>query len=178
MFNIVVAFVEQGGGIGFRGGLPWTSFPEDMLRFRELTCGRPQSKTNAVIMGRGTWESLPERSKPLPGRLNIIVSNSIVLHPSATTVVVSSFDDALMVCNVLHDTIHDIFVIGGGMIYNEAISHPLCSRVYATVVHGDYQTDTSFPVSELDKLYAPSLRSDKKTSKTGMQFTFCEYVRS
>ena len=64
----IVAAVARGGAIGREGGLPWR-LPEDLVRFRELTTG------HAVVMGRRTWESLPERFRPLPGRTNVVLTS-------------------------------------------------------------------------------------------------------
>ena len=65
----LVAAVARGRVIGRDGGIPWR-LPEDMRRFRELTMGHP------VVMGRKTWESLPDQFRPLPGRGNVVVTRS------------------------------------------------------------------------------------------------------
>jgi dihydrofolate reductase len=74
-FSIVVAATQR-GGIGYRGGLPWKSLSRDMQAFKLLTCLVPATSKaqNAVIMGRKTWESIPDRFRPLAGRLNIVLS--------------------------------------------------------------------------------------------------------
>jgi dihydrofolate reductase len=93
------------------GTLPW-HLPEDMKHFRELTAGKP------VIMGRKTWESLPERFRPLPGRLNIVVTRqSGYAAPGA--VVVHSVEAALAACNAAPEAC----VIGGAELYRQAIAH-------------------------------------------------------
>jgi dihydrofolate reductase len=91
------------------GTLPW-HLPEDMKHFRELTTGKP------VIMGRKTWESLPERFRPLPGRQNIVVTrNAAYLAPGAT--VAGSVEAALAACGAAPEA----FVIGGAELYRQAI---------------------------------------------------------
>jgi dihydrofolate reductase len=91
------------------GTLPW-HLPEDMKHFRELTTGKP------VIMGRKTWESLPERFRPLPGRHNIVVTrNPSYAAPGAT--VAGSVEAALEACGAAPEA----FVIGGAELYRQAI---------------------------------------------------------
>ena len=68
-FSIVVA-IDRAGGIGREGKLPW-NLPADMARFKEITQGEGG---NAVIMGRKTWDSIPEKFQPLPGRLNVVLT--------------------------------------------------------------------------------------------------------
>ena len=63
------------GGIGNKGDLPW-KLPADMAFFRETTSAAQQGKSNAVIMGRKTWASIPEKFRPLKGRLNIVLSGT------------------------------------------------------------------------------------------------------
>lgn len=132
--NAIVA-VSENGVIGVNGGIPWSTIPEDMLRFRELTTG------NAIIMGRRTWESLPV--KPLPGRKNIIVSKSIYYENpiidipfmvDGLTTTVPSLNHALshaVIATAISGI--DLFIIGGERLYREAL--PLCDEVYLTRVH-------------------------------------------
>ncbi len=119
------------GVIGTGGGLPW-HLPEDMARFRALTSGHP------VIMGRRTWESLPERFRPLPGRLNIVLSREQG-YAAAGASVVGSLDEAL----ALVGPGDEAWVIGGGAVYADALAR--ASRVEVTVVEVDVEGDTWAP---------------------------------
>merc|ERR1719421_691737 len=69
----VIVATTQKGGIGKDGTLPW-KLPEDMAHFKKVTTAAPEGKMNAVVMGRKTWESIPEKFKPLPGRINVVLS--------------------------------------------------------------------------------------------------------
>lgn len=143
MISAIVA-VDKDWGIGYQGQL-LEHIPEDLKHFKELT------KYNVVVMGRNTWESLPKRdSLPrLPDRINIIVSNSIVSNG-----VISILGD-LTVAMPLEETLDyicgsdlvcdtDIFVIGGGQIYNALL--PYCNRVYVTKIDKSHDNiDTFFP---------------------------------
>src|SRR3989338_11120601 len=72
-FNIIVA-VDAKNGIGKKGGLPW-SLPADLKHFKKITFNTTdESKMNAVVMGRKTWDSIPAKFRPLPGRLNVVLT--------------------------------------------------------------------------------------------------------
>ena len=114
-FDIVVAH-DIKNGIGINNTLPWEC-PPDMAYFKKLTINSHSNQQNTVIMGRKTWESIPERFRPLPKRTNIVVSNTLKTLSNAT--IATSLSDALNIANP--DT--SIFVIGGAQIYQEALNH-------------------------------------------------------
>lgn len=96
---------------------------------------------NCVIMGRNTWESIPEKFRPLPDRLNLVLSRSTKIDNVLTY---DSLDNALMYLNEL-SSIQEVFVIGGAQIYNMAITHPLCKKIYLTILEPKFECDTFFP---------------------------------
>ena len=118
------------GVIGADGTLPW-HLPEDLARFRSLTSG------HAVLMGRRTWESLPERYRPLPGRANIVVTRQEGwAAPGAQ--VVHSVDDAL--ATAAGGT---VWVIGGAELYGQTL--PRADRLEITELDLDVDGDTRAP---------------------------------
>lgn len=121
-FRIVVA-ATRSMGIGKDGQLPW-KLPTDMKFFKKITSyTTSSSKKNAVIMGRNTWESIPEKFRPLPGRLNVVLSRSIKHIDSHGELIVSdSLDAALaLLASPPHSTIvESVYVIGGGQVYRSA----------------------------------------------------------
>lgn len=139
--SIVVAMDEQ-RGIGKNGRLPWPRIPEDMRRFRDLTIGHP------VIMGRKTWDSLDERYKPLPQRLNIIVTRNDGLVTEGAKIA-RSLEAAITMAQLVKE--REIFIIGGGQIYEGAL--PLVNKLHLTIVRGDFGADTFFPdYSDFDRI--------------------------
>jgi dihydrofolate reductase len=118
--------------IGRDGALPWR-LPSDLRRFRELTTG------HTVLMGRRTYESLPDGFRPLPDRRNLVLSGDPGYRAEGAEVF-ASLADALAACD------GDCFVIGGEVTYRDAL--PLCGRLYATEVDGEVDGDAFFP--ELD----------------------------
>jgi dihydrofolate reductase len=155
---LVVAYAVGNRVIGRDGGLPW-SLPSDMKHFRELTTG------GTVVMGRKTYESIPERFRPLPRRRNIVLSHSRPALPGAE--VFASLPDALAAAG------DSCFVIGGGATYAEAL--PLAGRLYATEVEGTIDGDTFFP--PLDDASWSCVSTAPPVSENGHTFTIRVYER-
>jgi dihydrofolate reductase/thymidylate synthase len=154
-FEVVVA-ADEANGIGRSGGLPWR-LPGDLAFFKRLTTTAPEGRTNAVIMGRRTWESIPTRVRPLPGRLNVVVSRSRALDAAGASVA-ASLDEALALAHG-EPRVDRVFVIGGGELYREALRHPACGDVHLTRVEGTHACDTVFP--ELGEAFALASRSER-----------------
>lgn len=147
------------GVIGRNGTMPW-HVPEDLKHFQEVTTGKP------VIMGRRTWESLPDAYKPLPGRVNIIVSRSVdTVEVRGGAIWTPSLDAALEEAykaqqTASTETLADAWIIGGGTLYTEALARenlPHYGRVctiertmLATRDLWDITGDTKAPELHLD----------------------------
>jgi dihydrofolate reductase len=118
----------RNGVIGAKGGLPW-HLPEDLVFFKRTTMGHP------IVMGRKTWESI---GRPLPGRLNIVITRQAGMAAPGCTVV-GSFDEALEVSRPAEE----ICVIGGAEVYRLAL--PRAQVIHRTQVHATVAADTYFP---------------------------------
>jgi dihydrofolate reductase len=128
---VLLAAVARNGVIGGDNDLLWR-LPEDLRFLRDTTMGHP------VIMGRRTWESLPERVRPLPGRRNIVISRDAgYVAPGAE--LVGSLDAALQ---LVHDAPH-AFVLGGAQLY--ALALPRADRLLLTEIDHDFEGDAHFP---------------------------------
>ncbi|KAK4123938.1 hypothetical protein N657DRAFT_548457, partial [Parathielavia appendiculata] len=164
--TLIVAATQQ-MGIGRNGGLPWTGLKREMAYFAR----KPPAVQNAVIMGRKTWESIPLRFRPLPGRLNVVVSRSAASQHTATPkdgeeeiggcsggrmVMVRSLEEALQYLGSLGGEyglgqkggrlLGRVFVIGGGEIYRAALRMKEARRVLLTRVRSEFECDTFFPL--------------------------------
>jgi len=170
-FSIVVAFDSQ-YGIGKNGQLPWR-LPSDLKRFKEITTtvSNP-SKKNAVIMGRKTWESLPDKFRPLPGRLNVILSQEGKISLPSEVLCYKSLDEALN--ELVSPDIENIFVIGGAQIYAVAIENPLCQKLYVTHVKGDFGCDAFFP--PISRQFFP-ISSSEELIESSISSHFSDYLR-
>ncbi|KAK4186536.1 dihydrofolate reductase-like domain-containing protein [Podospora australis] len=164
---IVAATREM--GIGLSGTLPWTGLKKEMAYFARVTkrLASPQQKCqNAVIMGRKTWDSIPEKFRPLPGRLNVVVSRSVptvqekVLDGEGKKKVVwaGSLEGALKYLQTPEQEKGEegqgeeeaekrrVFVIGGAEIYKAALRLKEARRILLTRVQRGFECDVFFPV--------------------------------
>lgn len=133
----IIAAIGKDRELGKGGKLLW-HMPDDMQMFKKITMNRP------VIMGRKTWESLPEKWRPLPGRTNIVITKQVGYEASGA-MVVHSFEDARAAAARATGS-DDIFVIGGGELYTTAL--PYANRLYLTLVDSSADADTFFPPYE------------------------------
>lgn len=157
---MLVAAVASDGAIGRDNALLW-HLPEDLARFKALTLGKP------VVMGRKTWDSLPPRFRPLPGRRNLVVSRQATALPGAE--VFSSLDAALAACGEA-----EVCVIGGAEIY--ALALPRAEVLALTEVQATYpDADRHFPA--WPRAEFTEARREPHTGPGGLRFDFVDYVR-
>jgi len=146
--------------IGRDGALPWR-LPSDLRRFRELTLG------STVLMGRRTFESLPDAFRPLPGRRNLVLSSDPGYRARGAETF-GSLDAALAACE------GDCFVIGGERTYREAL--PRCQRLYATEIDAEVEGDVLFP--ELDEAQWRCVDGGERLVENELGFRFTTYERA
>lgn len=158
---IIVAALAKNGVIGKDNALPW-HLPEDLQHFRQLTSG------HAVIMGRKTWESLPARFRPLPERLNVVVTRDPA-YAAAGAAVVHSLEEAEKVCAAAPP--QKLFVIGGAALYAHALPH--ARRLELTEIDADFDGDAHFPA--YDRGQWREVARTAGTSATGLRYAFVTY---
>ena len=171
-FSIIVA-MDAARGIGSRNTLPW-HLPADLKHFKEVTTLVSNSlKKNVVIMGRRTWESLPEKFRPLPQRINVVLSSSIGLNLPKDVLCFSTIDDALKLFEA-DEAVERIFVIGGAQIFAAIINHPQLMDLYVTQLKGSYDCDVFFP--PLPPVFFMHQNSDYFIEKD-ISYRFVNYIR-
>lgn len=157
----------HGGVIGKDGGMPW-HVPEDLAHFRQLTSGAP------VIMGRRTWESFPERFRPLPDRRNIVVTRSDA-WAAVGAERASSLDDAL----ALAAGAPAVWVIGGAHLFAEAM--PRASVLEVTELDLEVEGGDTFAPERDGWMVAEAApdgsEGDWAVSRTGIPYRFLTLVR-
>lgn len=141
-FDVVVA-ADLDWGIGKANGLPWPKLKGDMAHFRRVTSAADPGKLNAVIMGRKTWTSAEVDGRPLPKRLNIVVTRTAALAVPHGVITAGSLDDALNAARAPH--VENVFVLGGAELLREALSHRDLRWVYLTRVEGRFGCDVVIP---------------------------------
>ena len=151
----------RGGVIGKDNRIPWR-LPEDMAHFKALTAGHP------VIMGRRTWDSLPPKFRPLPGRRNIVLTrsaswNEIGSEPAST------LREALQKC----EQSAQVWVIGGADVYAQAL--PLATRAEITEIDADFTDDAYAP--PLGPGWTEVARA-RHVSATGLPYSFVSHTNT
>ena len=158
--NLIYARAAN-GVIGKDNQLPW-HLPEDLAHFKRTTLGCP------VIMGRKTWDSLPPKFRPLPGRANIVVTRDAAWRADGA-LVAHSIEAARDLCTAASDA----WVIGGAQIYVQAL--PLAHTVVVTEIGRDFEGDAFAPT--LGPEWHEAER-ENHVSASGLPFAFVTYTRS
>lgn len=165
--SIHLIFARAANGvIGANNQLPW-HLPEDMAFFKQKTAG------GTVVMGRKTWDSLPARFRPLPGRHNVVVTRQAGWQPDPASDQVSVAGDIAQALDAARAIGKPVWVIGGAQIYAQAL--PLADEVWVTEIAQDFDGDA----------YAPTLGAEwqeasreSHTSANGLAFSFVGYRRA
>ncbi|MFS2033770.1 dihydrofolate reductase [Polaromonas sp. CT11-55] len=161
MTRIHMIFARAANGvIGRDNTIPWR-LPEDMARLKRLTTGWP------VIMGRKTWDSLPAKFRPLPGRANIVITRQADWKEAGAETA-ASLPDALALCAASEE----VWVLGGAQIYAQAM--PLAHRIEVTEIAENIEGDAFAPT--LGPEWRQTAREDH-VSATGMKFSFITYEK-
>ena len=149
------------GVIGNKGALPW-HLPEDLAHFKRTTLGCP------VIMGRKTWDSLPPKFRPLPGRMNVVITRQAGWQAEGA-VAAHSLEAAIALCEA-HP---DVWVIGGAQIYEQAL--PLAATVEVTEIDLEVAGDAHAPVFAIDWR---ETRRENHVAVNGLRYSFVRLERS
>lgn len=189
-FYVIVA-TDKKGGIGKNNKLPWQGrLATDMAFFKELTTAQysvnvisryfdldvitghqiadhPSDLKNAVVMGRKTWDSIPNNFKPLEGRINVVISRTVTSLEGA--VCCGSLEDALEYLKK-ESTVGSVYVIGGAQIYAEAFTHPLCRDIYLTSIGKEFYCDTYLNLKDLSTFKC--LLESPVIVENGIAYTF------
>lgn len=169
---IISAIVAMGNNneIGKDNNLLW-HLPADMKFFKEKTTNR------CIITGRKNYESIPEKFRPLPNRTNIVITNQKD-YSAPGAIVVNSLETAIAEAMKKGDTIPlhyprpEIFIIGGGQIYKEALEKNLIDRLYITEVDGNFDADVFFPVIDKSLWKETSRTKHLKDEKNLFDYSF------
>jgi dihydrofolate reductase len=161
----LIAVTDMNLGIADGNGNLLFDLPKDMKHFKSVTGGK------IVVMGRKTWDSLP--NKPLPKRKNYVLSRDVSFNPEGATII-DSIDKVVELGKG-----HDVFVIGGGEIYEQLL--PYADRIMMTHVHVvDANAQVFFPDYNHKewKIVGGNLQKHEKDSNHAHSFTFATYVRN
>lgn len=164
----IIVATDRNNGIGIRGDLPWR-LKKDLKFFQETTTKtKNPDRQNMVIMGRTTWESIPEKHQPLKNRHNVILTRNPD-YKAEGAAIYHSLDEAIASAD---DQIENIFIIGGGKVYAEAINHPQLTGIYVTRIDSEYNCDAFFP--KIPKNFSET-KNLGKVSEDRVSFEFLFY---
>ena len=158
MVSLIVAIAEN-GVIGDKNALLW-NIKEDMRRFRTTTTGHP------VVMGRKTFESI---GRPLPKRTNVVITRGDVEFEGCE--MAHSLEEAI----AMFPAEEEVFIIGGAQIYAQALS--LVDKMYLTIVHKEFEGDTSFPKFDMNEWQEVAREEFARGEEYDGAFTFIDLVR-
>ena len=160
--KINIIFARSANGvIGKNNAMPW-HVPEDLAHFKKLTLGNP------VIMGRKTWDSLPAKFRPLPGRTNVVITRQTGWQAEGTQIA-RSLQDALTLCQ----TSNEVWIIGGAQIYAQA--EPLAQHIEVTEIAQDFEGDAFAPT--LGAHWIETAR-EPHVASSGLHFSFVTYKKT
>ena len=151
----------RNGTIGKEGQMPW-HLPEDLAHFKRVTLGQP------VIMGRKTWDSLPARFRPLPGRTNIVITRQAEWNAEGA-LRAASIEEAMQLCG----DVPDAWIMGGAEIYRQA--EPLASTAVVTEIDADFDGDAFAP--ELGAAWQ-EIQREPHVGANGLTFSFVTYQQA
>jgi dihydrofolate reductase len=152
MIISAIAAVADNGTIGIASDLPW-HLPDDLKYFQRTTQG------HHVITGRKNYESIPPKYRPLKDRVNLVVTRNPA-YEAPGAVVIGSVEEGLRIAEEAGEK--EVFIIGGGEIFREALMNHPVQRLYLTLVHADIAGDTHFPLvdpsdwTELSRVHHPA----------------------
>ncbi len=157
----IIAAVSSNGVIGIENRLPW-QLSDDLKRFKSITTG------HNVIMGRKTYESI---GKPLPNRLNIVITKNLSYKPSDPIIVVNSIDQAIRKSCATKET----FLIGGENIWRQSIG--FVDKIYLTRVNKEFEGDAFFPTLDDKEWELEQYQGVFQDSKSGLPFYYETYKK-
>ncbi len=159
----LIAAVARNGVIGHGNALLW-HLPEDLKHFRRTTAGCP------VVMGRKTWDSLPDRFRPLPGRRNIVVTRQAGWQAAGAEAVPS-----LQAAVALADGVERVYVIGGAELYAAAL--PLADELVLTEIDRAFEGDTRFPAWDRNAFVESARETLRAAAPNDFGLAFVNYRR-
>ena len=170
--NLILACTFS-GGIGYKNRLPW-KMTSELKKFKEITTSvKNRSHSNAVIMGRKTWESL---ECPLNNRVNIVITSKKQKQEDDNVLFMDSICSALVYCDITED-IESVFCIGGASIYDVVLTNYLykIESIYMSVMfHDNYKIDNYFDIRLIYEMF--DIHKDERYSKECKKREYASYI--
>ncbi|CAL1686369.1 unnamed protein product [Lasius platythorax] len=173
----LIAAACENMGIGINGDLPWRLKTEMAFFTRMTTDTKNKNKKNVVLMGRRTWDCIPEKYRPLQNRINMVLtSQSLDYGDKAITC--KSIPHAIKVITDMQNQVERVWVIGGSSVYKSTMESPYFGRLYLTRIKKKFECDTFFPLipSDFVLIKDPTVPQDIQEEK-GIKFVYEVYEK-
>ena len=164
--SLIVAIAEN-NAIGLNNDLLWR-LPNDMKYFREIT------SNHHIITGRKNYISIPQKFRPLPNRTNLVLTRQADFSDEGS-IIFNNLESAIDFAKSNNET--ELFIIGGGQIYKEALGKNLIDKMYVTHVHHNFEADTFFREIETHLWKNTSNESHEKDEKHPYSYSFVVYEK-
>ena len=178
-----IAAMDMKRGIGRNNNLPW-NLPNEYKHFVNVTkTVTSKEKKNVVIMGKNTWYSIPQKFRPLKGRLNVVISSSLQIDDLPEGVLLfKRLPEAMEMLNteLYANSIEEIYITGGSSLYKEAMESDLCGRIYLTKIESDFNCDVFYPDFDMQKFKEITLNdvAQDVQEENGVKYKFHVYEKS
>ncbi|MCB9360057.1 MAG: dihydrofolate reductase [Flavobacteriales bacterium] len=164
--SLIVAIADN-NAIGLNNDLLWR-LPNDMKYFREITSG------HHIITGRKNYISIPQKFRPLPNRTNLVLTRQTDFNDEGSFTFYN-LESAIDFAKSNNET--ELFIIGGGQIYKEALEKNLIDKMYVTHVHHHFEADTFFPEIDKNLWEKISVNAHEKDEKHPYAYSFVVYEK-
>jgi dihydrofolate reductase / thymidylate synthase len=179
--NLIVAVSRKNYGIGASNDIPW-KLSEDMEYFKKTTLGNQNKGKNIVLMGRKTWESIPNRFKPLKDRINVVLTKQRSYQDSANPIIINDLEQFLQnPLDFVNEEFNEIFVIGGESLYRSIMEDyiTLVNKIHVTEIYKEFECDTFSPIfHEMvgNTIEYSNVSEFKYCKESDLYFRFIEYT--
>lgn len=177
-----IAAMDIKRGIGRNNKLPW-DLPNEYKHFVKMTkTVTSKEKQNAVIMGKNTFFSIPQKFRPLKGRLNLVISSSLQSNDLPKDVILCrGLPEAMELLNTEFyiNSVEEIFIGGGSSLYKEAMESNLCGRIYLTKIDDDFNCDVFYPEFDMQSFKEITLNEVPQDiqEEKGVKYRFYVYEK-
>jgi len=179
----LIAAACENMGIGYKNDLPW-KLKNEMAYFNRMThavSDTGSGNINVVLMGRNTWDSIPDKFRPLKNRLNVVLTTRDDIKSLPGVVSFSNWDEAMIQLSTSHQfkNVEKVWVIGGSSVYKKALESVNCHRIYLTRILKDFECDVFFPqfdATNFNLIRDPAV-SVEDQEENGIKYRFEVYER-
>ncbi|KAK0416926.1 hypothetical protein QR680_012753 [Steinernema hermaphroditum] len=176
--NLIVA-MDAKNGIGRGNDIPWR-LPKEVAHFARLTKKTvDENRVNVVVMGRKCWDSIPEKFRPLPGRINVVLSRKMAPQKAGNLIVSPNFEEAM---ELLHSAeyrsrIDTIWNIGGREVYACGLRSPLVHKLVITRIQGDFDAEVHFPDVDWKRFQKNNDFDGAEIEEDGIRYHYESYTK-